>query len=39
MSPTQKTAHVPLRQASAVIEVAEGIDGAIQELRAWNSLR
>jgi hypothetical protein len=39
LSPAQVSAHDKLREAGAIIEVATGIDEAIDTLERWDMLR
>src|SRR5262245_58911210 len=39
LTPVQATAHVLMRAAGAKVEVAVGIDAAIQQLETWGLLK
>jgi hypothetical protein len=39
LTPAQRTCHVLMRQAGAVVETAVGIDATIERLREWDLLR
>ena len=39
LTPVQRTAHVLMRQAGAIVETAVGIDEALKQLEEWKLLR